>query len=92
MKKYRKSYALHKEYPFLRTTNLCEQWFGQTKPQKIKIGFKTMKGVMNVLRTLAVRISNFQWKKELNITKDINDAMGLLVSATFYKKDLVRPA
>ncbi|MBU0459913.1 MAG: hypothetical protein KJ771_03830 [Nanoarchaeota archaeon] len=55
LRKYEKNYTLHKEFPFLRTTNTCEQWFGQTKPEKVKKGFKTKNGLINVLKALAVK-------------------------------------
>ena len=92
LKKYEKNYALHKEFPFLRTTNTCERWFGQTKPEKVKKGFKTKKGLLNVLKALAVKITSYDWKFDLEIPKDIEKATELLMSMLIHKKNLVRPA
>ncbi|MBU1976643.1 MAG: hypothetical protein KKA62_01680 [Nanoarchaeota archaeon] len=84
--KYAENYALHKEYPFLRTTNIAEHWFGRTKPEKVKKGFKTKEGLIKVLRALAVKITDINWKQRLNITKDINDATKLLISGLLKKR------
>ena len=78
---------MHKEFPFLRTTNLAEHWFGQTKPEKVKKGFKTKKGVLRVLQALAVKICNVDWKDKLEIIRDINDATFLLISGLLKKKN-----
>lgn len=92
LKKYEKNYKLHKDYPFLRTTNTCESWFGQTKPQKMKKGYKTKEGLLKVIKALAVKITNISWKNELNITKDIENATELLISSLIYTKDMMKPA
>ena len=84
--KYTENYALHKEYPFLRTTNMAEHWFGRTKPEKVKKGFKTKDGLIKVLRALAVKITDPNWKQRLNITRDINDATKLLISGLLKKR------
>jgi len=84
--RYSENYALHKEYPFLRTTNRAEQWFGRTKPEKVKKGFKTKKGLIEVLRALAVKITDANWKQRLNLTRDINDATKLLISGLLKKR------
>lgn len=86
VRKYAENYALHKEYPFLRTTNKAEHWFGRTKPEKVKKGFKTKNGLMRVLRALAVKITDANWKQRLNITRDINDATKLLISGLLKKR------
>lgn len=91
LRKYSKNYALHKEFPFLRTTNLAEHWFGQTKPEKVKRGFKTKWGVLRVLQALAVKICNLNWKEKLEVLRDINDATYLLVSGLM-KKPYTEPA
>lgn len=91
LRKYSQNYALHKEFPFLRTTNLAEHWFGQTKPEKVKKGFKTKKGVLRVLQALAVKICNMDWKEKLEIIRDINDASSLLISGLL-KKRILGPA
>ncbi|PIY81609.1 hypothetical protein COY79_01765 [Candidatus Pacearchaeota archaeon CG_4_10_14_0_8_um_filter_35_169] len=84
--KYKDNYALHKEFPFLRTTNLAEHWFGQTKPEKVKKGFKTKQGLMRILKALAVKITSSDWQQKLNVTKDINDAAGILISGLLRKR------
>ncbi|HLD00900.1 MAG TPA: hypothetical protein VJC39_04090 [Candidatus Nanoarchaeia archaeon] len=84
--RYSENYALHKKYPFLRTTNMAERWFGQTKPEKVKKGFKTKNGLIKVLRALAVKITDTNWKKKLNLTRDINDATELLISGLLRKR------
>jgi transposase-like protein len=86
LKKYAENYALHKEYPFLRTTNMAEHWFGRTKPEKVKKGFKTKEGLIRVLRSLAVKITDVNWKQRLNLTRDINDATNLLISGLLKKR------
>ena len=86
LKKYENNYKLHKDYPFLRTTNACESWFGQTKPQKVKKGYKTKNGLLSVLKALAVKITNESWQTKLDITKDIENATELLISTLIYKK------
>lgn len=91
LKRYEENYTLHKELPFLRTTNLAEHWFGQTKPEKVKKGFKTKQGLIKVLRALAVKITSPDWKEKLNIVKDINDATELLISGLL-KKRIIEPA
>jgi len=84
--KYKKNYVLHKEFPFLRTTNLAEHWFGQTKPEKVKKGFKTKKGLMRVLNALAVKLTSIDWQQKLKIPRDINDAASLLISGLLRKR------
>ncbi|MFH1683205.1 MAG: hypothetical protein ABIA37_05415 [Candidatus Woesearchaeota archaeon] len=86
VQKYTNNYALHKEYPFLRTTNMAEHWFGRTKPEKVKKGFKTKNGLIQVLRALAVKITDINWKQRLDITRDINDATKLLISGLLKKR------
>lgn len=86
VRKYAENYALHKKYPFLRTTNKAEHWFGRTKPEKVKKGFKTKNGLLKVLQALAVKITNSNWKQKLKITRDINDATQLLISGLLKKR------
>jgi hypothetical protein len=92
LRKYELNYALHKEYPFLRTTNACEHWFGQTKPEKIKQGYKTRDGILQIAQALAIKITYDNWKSVLEIPKDIKDATELLISSLIYKQGLIRPA
>ena len=92
LKKYKINYKLHKEYPFLRTTNLCEGWFGRTKPTKVKKGYKTKNGLLRVLKALAIKIIDVSWQTKLQITKDIQNATELLISALIHKKNILRPA
>ncbi|MFH0875092.1 MAG: hypothetical protein V1859_04080, partial [archaeon] len=91
LRTYEKNYMLHIEFPYLATTNLCEQWFGQTKPEKIKQGYKTKDGVLNVIMGLAVKKTDALWKETLNISKDIQDATELLISALIYKTPFILP-
>jgi transposase-like protein len=91
MKKYESNYKLHKEFSFLRTTNTCEQWFGRTKPEKIKKGYKTKEGLLKTVQALALKISNQNWKKILGVPKDIKDATQLLMSSILYKEEIKRP-
>lgn len=86
MRRYEKNYSLHKEYPFLRTTNTCEQWFGQTKPEKIKKGYKTKEGLLRVVKALAVKITHTKWMQDLHVPKDIEAATDLLISSLVYKR------
>jgi len=86
VRRYSDNYALHKKYPFLRTTNMAEHWFGRTKPEKVKKGFKTKEGLIKVLRALAVKITDTNWKQRLNVTRDINDATKLLISGLLHKR------
>lgn len=92
LKKYHASYTLHKKFPFLRTTNTCEGWFGQTKPEKVKKGYKTKNGLLNVLKAKAVKITNSDWKDVFNVKKDITDATNLMISVLVHKKELLLPA
>lgn len=79
--RYRKNYSLQIKYPFLRTTNLCEQWFGQTKPEKIKKGYKSKKGLLKIVKALAVKILHENYKDLLNIKKDYTEAVSLLTAS-----------
>lgn len=89
MKKYAKNYTLHKKYPFLRTTNLAEHWFGQTKPQKIKKGYKTKQGLLTIIRSLGVKITSVNWQQKLNMIQDISTATELLISGIIKKNKLL---
>ena len=88
LRKYAKNYSLHKDFPFLRTTNLAEHWFGQTKPEKIKKGYKTKQGILQSAQALAVKICNLNWKSKLNVVRDINDATFMLISGLIRKGNL----
>jgi hypothetical protein len=92
LRKYSNNYSLHKQFPFLRTTNACEHWFGQTKPEKLKKGYKTKAGILLVAQALAVKITNPCWRQVLGVPKDIKDATDLLISTLLYKEGLARPA
>ncbi len=89
---YKEKYKLHIKFPFLRTTNAAEHWFGMTKPEKVKKGFKTKKGLLKVLQALAVKITNKNWKLALKIPKDITDATNLLVAIVKKEKYCKKPA
>jgi len=78
---YKKNYALHKEFPFLRTTNICEHWFGQTKPQKIKKGYKTKEGILLTVKSLAIKYMRKNWKELMELNRDFTDATNLLISS-----------
>lgn len=92
LKTYQKNYTLHKEFSFLRTTNICENWFGQTKPDKIKKGFKTKEGVLFIVKSLALKITKSNWKKLVNLDRDFSDATNLLISSLFYRVPRILPA
>jgi len=92
LKNYQKNYSLYKEFPHLRTTNLCEQWFGRTKPEKLKKGYKTKKGLLLIAKSLAVKILYPNWKNMVNLSKDITDATNLLITALNYKVPHLKPA
>lgn len=91
LRKYNQNYSLHKEFPFLRTTNVAEHWFGQTKPEKLKKGYKTKGGILRIAQALAVKICNTDWKTKLNATRDINDATFILISGLTHKRN-IKPA
>lgn len=80
MQTYTENYTLHKKYPFLRTTNLAEHWFGQTKPEKIKKGYKTKQGFFTIIQLLGVKITNANWKEKLHLIQDVSTATDLLIS------------
>jgi hypothetical protein len=88
---YEENYSLHKEFPFLRTTNTCEHWFGETKPEKMKKGYKTKQGLLNVLRVLAVKKTQNFWLNILKLPVDIKAANELLISTLIYKENMSLP-
>ena len=78
LKTYFENYTYFFEIPEMKTTNLCEGWFGRTKPQKLKKGYKTMEGLKAIANLLAVRI-NYDWQKKLNLKFDFSLALNMLL-------------
>jgi len=68
---------LHIQYPFLKTTNHAEQYFSNTKPEKVKKGYKTEKGLRNILSNMAVKMMEKNWLKALGRENDFSAAMKL---------------
>jgi hypothetical protein len=78
LKKYFNDYTKFIEIPQMKTTSLCESWFHQTKPEKLKKGYKTMNGLKAIANMITVRI-NYDWQKELQCKFDFSLALdGLL--------------
>jgi len=75
--KYFLEYTLHIQYPFLKTTNHAEQYFSNTKPEKIKKGYKTEKGLRNMLCSIAVKMMKKDWLKAIGRENDYSAAMKL---------------
>ncbi len=71
-------YTYYLDVPSMKTTNLCEGWFGRTKPKKIKREYKTRLGLKAISNMLALKI-NYNWKIALNMDFDYTNALnGLL--------------
>jgi len=77
LNKYFAEYTLHIQYPFLKTTNHAEQYFSNTKPEKVKKGYKTEKGLMNIISNMAVKMMKKDWLKALGRENDFSAAMKL---------------
>ena len=77
LEKYFLEYTLHIQYPFLKTTNHAEQYFSNTKPEKIKKGYKTEKGLRNMICNIAVKMMNKDWLKSIGRENDYSAAMKL---------------
>lgn len=78
LKKYFNEYTLYIKYPFLKTTNHAEQYFSNTKPEKIKKGYKTEKGLRNMIKNMAVKMMKKDWLRALGRENDYSAAMKLL--------------
>lgn len=77
LNKYFLEYTLHIQYPFLKTTNHAEQYFSNTKPEKIKKGYKTEKGLKNIICSIAVKMMKKDWLKAIGRENDYSAAMQL---------------
>ncbi len=77
LNKYFSEYTLHTQYHFLKTTNHAEQYFSNTKPEKIKKGYKTEKGLRNMICSIAVKMMKKDWLKALGRENDYSAAMKL---------------
>ena len=77
LNKYFAEYTLHIQHPFLKTTNHAEQYFSNTKPEKVKKGYKTEKGLLNIISNMAVRMMKKDWLKALGRENDFSAAMKL---------------
>ncbi|MFH1682605.1 MAG: hypothetical protein ABIA37_02300 [Candidatus Woesearchaeota archaeon] len=77
LKKYFVEYTLHIQYPFLKTTNHAEQYFSNTKPEKIKKGYKTENGLKNIICNIAVKMMRKNWLSALGRRNDYSAAMKL---------------
>lgn len=77
LNKYFSEYTLHIQYPFLKTTNHAEQYFSNTKPEKIKRGYKTEKGLRNMIYNIAVKMMKKDWLKAIGRENDYSAAMQL---------------
>ena len=64
----------------MKTTNLCESWFHQTKPEKLKKGYKTINGLKAIANMIAVRI-NYDWQNDLHYQFDFSLALDGLLGA-----------
>ena len=64
----------------MKTTNLCESWFHQTKPEKLKHGYKTMDGLKAIANMVTVRI-NYDWQEKLHCKFDFSSALDMLLGA-----------
>lgn len=80
LEKYFDDYTRFIDVPEMKTTNLCESWFHQTKPEKLKKGYKTISGLKAVANMVAVRI-NYDWQKELHCKFDFSLALDGLLGA-----------
>jgi len=76
--KYFSEYTLFIQHPFLKTTNHAEQYFSNTKPEKVKKGYKTEKGLLNIISNMAVKMMKKDWLKALGRTNDYSAATKLL--------------
>ena len=77
LKKYFAEYTLFIQFPFLKTTNHAEQYFSNTKPEKVKKGYKTEKGLFNIISNMAVKMMRRDWLKALGRENDFSAAMKL---------------
>ena len=77
LRKYFAEYTLHIEFPFLKTTNHAEQYFSNTKPEKVKKGYKTEKGLKNIICNMAMKMMKGDWLKAIGRRNDYSAAMGL---------------
>jgi hypothetical protein len=77
VKKYFEEYTLHIQYPFLKTTNHAEQYFSNTKPEKIKKGFKTEFGLKKIIQNMAMKMMKKNWLKALGRENDYSASMKL---------------
>lgn len=77
---YFDNYTYFFEVPQMKTTNLCESWFHRTKPEKLKHGYKTMKGLNAIANLVTVRI-NYDLKQALNLSFDFSEALNILLGA-----------
>jgi len=80
LKNYFADYTKFIEIPQIKTTNLCESWFHQTKPEKLKKGYKTINGLKAIANTVTVRI-NYDWQEKLHCKFDFSSALDLLLGA-----------
>ncbi len=80
LEKYFENYTVFFEIPEMKTTNLCEGWFKQTKPEKLKNGYKTMKGLKAIANMITVRI-NYHWQIMLDLEFDFSLALDGLMGA-----------
>jgi len=78
--KYFDDYTMFFEILEMKTTNLCESWFHQTKPEKLKKGYKTMDGLKAIANMVAVRITH-NWQEVLDLTFDYSLALDGLLGA-----------
>ena len=78
--KYFDDYTMFFEILEMKTTNLCESWFHQTKPEKLKKGYKTMEGLKAVANMVAVRIT-YNWQQVLDLKFDYSLALDGLLGA-----------
>jgi len=77
LNKYFVEYTLHIQYSFLKTTNHAEQYFSNTKPEKVKKGYKTEKGLFNIISNMAVKMMRRDWLNALGRENDFSAAMKL---------------
>lgn len=77
LQKYYEEYTLHIQYPFLKTTNHAEQYFSSTKPEKVKKGYKTEKGLRNIIYNMAVKMMSKDWLRALGRNNGYTSAMHL---------------
>lgn len=80
LKKYFDDYTKFVDIPQMKTTSSCESWFHQTKPEKLKKGYKTMKGLKDIANMITVKI-NYEWQKTLNYEFDFSTALDGLLGA-----------